>query len=390
MQKCLLVLTVYCLAMLPTAAQAQSVAASLSRLLTDQTPAPPGYERDRAAADATFATVAGLFQVELTSLPVVSSSGGFVYRFNPTLGTVERASASFGPFFTERAVRNGRRHFSFSVGYDFSRFESLQGADLTTGSFPTNTARFANQVLPFSVDTLSLELEKKTVTGFASYGLSDRLDVGVAVPVTRLRFAGVRMNTFNGQSTLQSRQAGSATGIGDIGVNARYRLSGINGTGVAVGSDVRFPTGREEDLLGAGEMTWRVSSIASYERDRLSLHANGGLGFGGVSREQFWSGAATVAATERVSIVGELMGRRLSELHRVSDVYSPHPVVAGVETMRWLPSDAGVHTVFLVTGVKWNVGGTTLLNLQLLSRLTDAGLRARFTPTVAIDYAYGF
>ncbi|MGH9204505.1 MAG: hypothetical protein ACRD2A_25025, partial [Vicinamibacterales bacterium] len=332
----------------------------------------------------------GLFQAELSSIPVVSSSGGFVYRFNRTLGSVERASDSFGPFFTERALRNGRKHLSVSVGFDFATFASLQGADLTTGTFPTNTARFADQVLPFSVDTLSLDLEKKTVTGFASYGVSDRLDVGVAIPVTRLQFSGVRVNTYNGQSILQSRQSGTATGLGDIGVNARYRLTGTGGTGVAVGSDLRFPTGREEDLLGAGDMTLRVSGIASYERNRIALHGNGGFGVGGVSREQFWSGAVTVAAGLQLSLVGELIGRRLSDLHRVSDVYSPHPVVAGVETMRWLPTDAGVHTVFLVTGLKWNVGGTTLLNFQVLSRLTDAGLKARFTPTLAVDYAFGF
>ncbi|MBA2305554.1 MAG: hypothetical protein H0W08_23375 [Acidobacteria bacterium] len=391
MQQAGAVLAAFCsLALIPSVAEGQSVAQGLSDLLTQQTPPPQGYVRDRAAAEATFGTVAALFQVELSNLPVVSSSGGFVYRFNPTFGTAERASDSFGPFFTERAVRNGRKNLSLSVAFDFASFASLQGADLTAGTFPTNTARFASQVLPFSVDTLSLAMEKKTVTGFASYGVSDRLDVGIAVPVTRLRFSGIRVNTFDGVSSLQSRQSGDALGFGDIGVHARYRLAGTAGTGVAVGTDVRFPTGREEDLLGAGQMTWRFSGIGSWERKRIALHANGGLGFGGFSREQFWSGAVTVAAGLRLSVVGEVIGRRLNELHRVSDVYSPHPVLAGVETMRWLPTDAGVHTVFLVTGVKWNVGQKALLNLHVLSRLTDTGLKARFTPALAVDYGFGF
>jgi hypothetical protein len=379
-----------CLILIASAAESQSVASGLSSLLTEQTPPPPGYVRDRSAAEATFNTVARLFQVELSSVPVASSSGGFVYRFNPAFGTVERASDSFGPFFTERAIRNGRKHLSLSVAFDFADFATLQGADLTEGSFPTNTARFVDALLPFSVDTLSLELQKRTVTGFASYGITDRLDVGVAVPITRLRFSGIRVNTFEGQSTVQSRQSGTATGLGDVGAHARFRLTGNGGSGLAVASDVRFPTGREEDLLGAGEMTLRVSGIASWERRAIALHANGGVGVGGVSREQFWSGAVTVAARLRLTLVGEIMGRRLSDLHRVSDVYSPHPVLAGVETMRWLPTDAGVHTVFLVTGFKWNVGESTLLNVQVLSRLTDAGLRARFTPTLAVDYGVGF
>lgn len=66
----LLTLAVVGIAQSPTA-EAQSIAAGLSSLLTEQTPAPPGYVRDLPAAEATFQTVAGLFKVELTSLPLV-------------------------------------------------------------------------------------------------------------------------------------------------------------------------------------------------------------------------------------------------------------------------------------------------------------------------------
>ena len=368
-------------------AQAQSVAAGLSSLLTEQTPPPPGYVRDRAAAEATFGTVAGLFTIELTGLPVASSSGGFVYRFSPTLGTVDRASDSFGPLFTERALRNGKGHLSVGVTYQFADFKTLQGADLTAGTFPTNTARFANQLLPFSIDTLALTLDVKTVTGFASYGLSDRLDVGLVAPITRLHFSGRRVNTFQGISTLQSSQSHSASGFGDLLVTARYRLAGDAGSGAAVGSDFRLPTGREEDLLGTGKSAWRLLGIGSWERAPIAADANGGFSVGGVSREVFWAGAVTLAATPKLSLVGELMGRRFSNLTRVSDVYEPHPVVAGVETMRWLPIGGGLHTVYLGTGAKLNVYGRWLLKANVLTRLTDTGLRARFTPSIAFDYA---
>ncbi len=109
-----------------------------------------------------------------------------------------------------------------------------------------------------------------------------------------------------------------------------------------------------------------------------------------MSREQFWSGAVGVSAGLRVTLVGELLGRRLTSLHRVVDVYQPHPVLAGVETMRWLPEPTGVSITYLVTGAKWNLGGSWLLNANVLTRLTDAGLKARFTPTLALDYGFGF
>ena len=111
-------------------------------------------------------------------------------------------------------------------------------------------------------------------------------------------------------------------------------------------------------------------------------------GVGGATREIFWSTATTFAATPRVTVVGEVMGRRLSELSLVQDVYEPHLLIAGVETMRWLPNEPGVHTMFVVTGAKWNLASSWLLNTNLLIRVTDAGLRARVTPAISLDYAF--
>src|SRR5207249_3764264 len=102
------------------------------------------------------------------------------------------------------------------------------------------------------------------------------------------------------------------------------------------------------------------------------------------------AGDRTVAPTLKVSFIGELIGRRLTDLYRVNDVYEPHPVLAGIDTMRWLPTDPGIQTAFLVGGFKWNVSGNWLLNFHVVTRLTDPGLRARFTPSLGFDYALGF
>jgi hypothetical protein len=380
-------LVVAILGLLNPPVHAQSIGSQLSALLTEQRTV-SDFVPDIQAANQTFATVAGLFGVELATLPVSASSGGFVYRLNRDLGLVERASDGFGPFFTERVLRNSRGQISIGVSYQFARFSSLQGADLREGTFPTNAARFAGSAEPFSVDTLDLELESRTTTPFATYGVTDRLAVGLTVPISTVRFTGQRNRTVNATTALQSSQAGSATGLGDMTVNARYMLVGSGIRGASVGADVRFPTGRAEDLLGAGETTTRFLGIGTWEEGHLAVNVNGGFGVGGLSREVFWGAATTLAPTPRVTIVGEVMGRWLAELSRVSDVYQPHPLMPGVETMRWLSLDPGIHTTFLVTGAKWNVGGTWLLNTNVLIRLTDAGLRARVTPAISLDYAF--
>jgi hypothetical protein len=371
-----------------TPTQAQSLVSRLGTLLTEQRPSTPVFVPDGEAAAATASTVAGLFAVELSTLPLASSSGGFVYRVNPSLGLVERASDAFGPFFTERMLRNSRGQTSVGFSLQFSEFTALQGADLTTGTFPTNAARLTGATQSFSVDTLSLDLEDRIFTGFFSYGVTDRFAIGAAVPLVQVRFSGQRVRTVNGVSTLMSSQSGSAMGLGDLSIQGRYVLTGQTSQGVSIGGDLRLPTGRADDLLGAGDTAARVLGIGSWEENKLALHANAGFGVGGASHELFWSTASTVAVNQRVTVVGEIMGRRLSELSLVQDVYEPHPIIAGVETMRWLPTERGVHTMFVVAGAKWNLAHSLLLSTNVLIRVTDAGLRSRVTPAISLDYAF--
>ena len=56
-----------------------------------------------------------LLVAELATQPPSLSSVAFVYRFNSGLGTVERASASFGSFFTERSLTAGRGQSAIGV-----------------------------------------------------------------------------------------------------------------------------------------------------------------------------------------------------------------------------------------------------------------------------------
>lgn len=385
---CLLTVVVAGLALLPRPAWSQPLGQQLASLLTTQAATLPDGTQDAAAAEQTFNAVAGLLSVELTNLPAASSSGGFVYRLNPTLGAVERASQSFGPFFTERATRIGARQFAMGLAYQTASFSTLQGADLTAGTFPTNAVRLAGTNTPFNVDTLRLDLDVRSVTGLARYGVSDALEVGVQVPIVNVRFTGVRVNSTLGQTTFQTSGSGSASGLGDMALTARYRVHETRGAGIALGTDLKMPTGRSEDLLGSGSMAVRTLIIGSIENGRWTAHANGGVGAGGASNELFWGGAVTFEAAPRVTLVGELFGRRLQELHELTDVYQAPSQLSGVETMRWVAEEGGVSTSYAVMGAKWNVGGTMVLNANLLLRLTDAGLRARVTPSISMDYAF--
>lgn len=371
----------------PATATAQSLSDQLSTLLTAQAPTSV-LVPDLPAAEATRDTVARLLSIELTSLPLASSAGGFAYRWNPTLGVVERASQGFGPFFTERTLQNGRGHVSLGLSYQQSDFGSLQGADLTDGTFPSNAARTAGSTQPFSVDTLSLDIDSNTTTVFGSYGVTDRLAVGASLPFVRVRFNGTRRRSEAGVSSLQATQAGSSSGVGDAALSVRYRVAGDGARGFSLGSDLRLPTGREDDLLGSGRVGARFLSVGSWEEGPLAVSVNGGLGVGGASRQINWAMATTLAVHPRATLVGEVLGFRLSDLRYVEDVYQPHPLMPGVETMRWLDADRVVVSTVLVTGAKWNLGESWLLNTSVLIRVSDGGLSGKVTPSISFGYDF--
>ena len=96
-----------------------SVSDALSFLLTNQAVPTGDFTKDSQSAAVTRDTITRLLAVELTTQPLSSSSGGFTYRFNPSLGTVERASNSFGPFFTERSLTAGRGRASVGMSLQY-------------------------------------------------------------------------------------------------------------------------------------------------------------------------------------------------------------------------------------------------------------------------------
>src|SRR5688572_13661740 len=67
---------------------------------------------------------------QLSTFPIGSSSGGFTYTFNPSLGTFSRSSESFGPLFAERALTIGHARGSLGVGFQRSTYDTFEGKNL--------------------------------------------------------------------------------------------------------------------------------------------------------------------------------------------------------------------------------------------------------------------
>jgi hypothetical protein len=245
----------------------------------------------------------------VANVPVSATSGGSTFSFEG--GVPVRTSTSAGPVFGERAQTLGRGRVLAGLSRTGVAFKTMRGVDLDRLRFTFTHANsdfegcdsiaggdcslLGVPVLENETIDLDLSLDVRlTVTTFLlTYGLSDRIDVGVALPVVATRLEGTsqaQINPFgpppavhffggtpdNPVLTASRFVRGSSTGLGDV--DGRVKVNLRRGDPVAVGvlADVRFPTGSEDDLLGSGSFAARGLAIVSAHFGDFSPHANVG------------------------------------------------------------------------------------------------------------------
>jgi hypothetical protein len=254
----------------------------------------------------------------VSNLPISASSGGETFRFEG--GTPVRTSISSGPIYGERAqtLGSGRLYLSLSrtglsyetlrgvpldqmplvfthANVDFPGCDTIAGGDCTSYGIPV----VENEVIDFNLN-LGVSVD---VTAFAlTYGITDRIDLGVVLPVVKTSLRGSSEATivpfasggtpphfFAGTEedpvlTASRFVEGSSSGIGDV--SARMKVYLRAGTPVSLGvlAEGRFPTGSEEDLRGSGAVALRGLGIISARLGDFSPHANIGYQYRG--REQ--------------------------------------------------------------------------------------------------------
>ncbi len=370
-------------------AQRATVSDVLTFLVTNQSVSTGSVERDQAAAQATSDTISRALLANLATLPITTSSGAFVYRLNSDLGTVERGTRSFGPFFVERALTAGAREASVGLTVQHMHFTSLDGHNLRDGTLVTTANQFVDEAAPFDVDQLTLNVEASVATLYANVGLTNRLDVGVAIPMVSLRLSGSRVNTYRGSTFTQASASATATGLADMVVRSKVTLFDEEGAGLAAAVDVRLPTGKREDLLGAGSTSVRISGIGSLERGWMSSHVNAGVSVGGLAREFDYGGAVAIAATDHLTATSELVGRLIDSPGGIVPVSAPTPNLIDVNTIRLMPDSSNLSIIIFVPGLKWNLTSTWVLAGSVSIPLTNGGLTSPFTPFVGLDYAFG-
>ena len=231
---------------------------------------------------------------QLNLLPLASPASGIVLTFNPSLGVYSRSSQSLGPILGERAETVGRHKLFLAVAYQRFTFSSIDGFDLKhlpivfqVCNMPlTNNGTVCPGTLTVAATTNRLDLKINQFTAFATFGLTDRVDISLVVPVLRtsLGLARETSTILNGVpgDYPPGAVAGSASGIGDVTVRGKGTIWKGERLGLAAGADLRFPTGDELNFLGSGAWGIKPFLSASY-RARVTPHADAGYQWNGNS-----------------------------------------------------------------------------------------------------------
>jgi hypothetical protein len=351
----------------------------------------------------------GLLLGETTTFPIGSSAGGFTWVFDSKLRVPVRRSQSFGPMFAERPFTTGKGKLNAGVTFQHTSFSSVGDQPLSDIE-DSASYNFGETVYRWT-SSIDIAIDRTIVS--ATYGLHDRVDLGVIVPVGRARVSGFSAYFQESPGDPQDQREfsdGSSFGIGDVVVRAKAALSDAEQFSTALAFDVRLPTGDTEKLMGTGETQARLMFIAGLTKGNVNPHVNVGYVFGGKGMEfgadDRWEGSfgdpelierspsqefdytvgADIAVTPKVTVAGDLIGRvvRNAALMTRFDSGAQDP-----DRVVFLQVDPGtVHKLLGAVGAKLNLGGTWLLTGTVLFPLNSNGIKPSITPVIGFERAF--
>lgn len=368
--------------------------------------------------------------------PLGSTVAAFTFEFDPELNVFKRSTEGLGPLISERAQTTGKGKINIALSYsriEFSVFEgdsldrvhvnlgagspitisSGEMADFDNPNGSTTLGFSQTRALPGSVvtftdpnndgvfngpgfagshntgfasgslyfpnvsTTLDARLDVDTIAFFLNYGVTDRIDVGLVVPLlnvdargrvitTGLRDAGG--NPLGPQAT--GRASGSSFGFGDLIARAKMNVLETEYGDVAARADLVLPTGDENELRGFGNPAFGGTLIVSKPFDLVSPHANAGFQFRTDDPSQHvfrWAAGVDVQPLDVLTLVIDALGE-----HRI----------------RARGDGIGNDVLAVSTGLKVNPWGRLVLSGNAVTRLNGDGLRADVIPSFTVEYTF--
>src|SRR4029453_11592933 len=137
-----------------------------------------------SAFESEFSQFGTALTSQIVSLPLPAPASGFPYEFDPSLGVFTRSTSTFGPILAERADTIGARRVSIGFAYQRLAFDSIEGIDLQSipAVFTHDNAELRGGREDVITTVNSIDSEVTRSAAFITYGVTNRLDVSIAVP----------------------------------------------------------------------------------------------------------------------------------------------------------------------------------------------------------------
>jgi len=388
-------------------------------------------------------------------LPLASPSSGITYSWDPSAKTFAPTTDSFGPIYGERSETIGKYRLFLGLNYQYFAFSSMDGTSLkrlpevftqpdltitvngvsencsTTGVTGSNVGDCAFIRDVVTVDN-RVDLKIHQVTAFMTFGLANRIDVSVAIPIQNIHMsiasnATIVDNSSSGVHAFLCAQgtclqqtffsASRASGIGDITLRMKGTAWKGERAGLAIGADVRLPTGDSLNFLGSGAVGVKPFVVWSY-RARVSPHFGAGFEANGSSRVagdittgskerlpgQFtYAAGADVWLNKRITAAFDLVGQLVLQGQQVNVtkftelgacLQTPPTPCAGPtfappnKDDNLAPTTASFNVINASAGVKMKLVSALMLTGNVVFKTNDNGLRAKVIPMGELSYTF--
>ncbi len=364
--------------------------------------------------DAVIVFVADAIGNATLSVPLGATSSGAT--FSIVGGLPVRTSISAGPTFGERTQTLGRGRFLLGAGVTGVEPPSRTGVPLDgvrlTFKHQDNDPDtiFGNPQFENDVIALDLQMNVNVLVGTIAltYGVTDFMDIGFAVPFVRtevsglsdaqiLPFGDVAIHRFGGNATnpilrATSSMQGSASGIGDVAARLKINFGQSARMGAGLLAEARLPTGDEANLLGVGAAQIRATALYSAQFGSFSPHFN--VGYAARTGESQRDGVVIQVAMDNLLADWATLSAGFESEIAVGDPTTvlPGPFALEEPFVRQFPStnipNADGDLLRASLGAKFSVRGGTVLTTNAIFPLREVGLQPDLIWTLGMEFGF--
>jgi len=352
---------------------------------------------------------------QVSQLPLASASSGTVI-----VGVLGQTFDNLGPILTDRAqtIGKGKLFLAFTASQFY--FTDIDGITLSKVPFSYSALNNSQGGTTYVGENLNIHFKVNQYVAFATYGVTKKLDVSMILPIERVSIGSTTQNavqysiaankdlvyTINPPDTFTP---GTASGVGDIVFDAKYLILDGERSKLAVGFNLRTPTGDEQNYLGSGAWGSNPYALFSYQA-KTSPHIR--LGYQWNTETDLYPNLARPGSnlalpggleydigadrsiTKHLTVAADLMGNQYQNAQKLTNANLQFACNGCSTSNVSLPTVDAVNSTYWINdvsaGAKWNPWKQLIFTGNVLFQLNNVGMRVRPTPLIGVSYKFGF